>query len=263
MKEMELYGTAFQGLKIRSRCLDYAMPQEHCSAHVKDTLSTLVVEQKNEDGKTRPVYRAAPGKLSQPLAARFCGKVNTWAPPFFTCLVSGGLSQDISRCAQGPTDSDLSTEAFADTATVCPKWAGYRESSIGEVFVSPPCGEGDAVMGGGGYSFVSPAIDWEGVCVHGSCQICLDGTRRCTEAADAGIPQICLGGGWKPLRGNGMLAMDLSWREVPYSVSAQALVTVAVFVAISFAMLVLNVSGVWLSYRKAGRSARASALRKR
>ena len=65
MKEMELYGTAFQGLKIRSRCLDYAMPQEHCSAHVKDTLSTLVVEQKNEDGKTRPVYRAAPGKLSQ------------------------------------------------------------------------------------------------------------------------------------------------------------------------------------------------------
>merc|ERR1711966_190437 len=39
MKEMELYGTAFQGLKIRSRCLDYAMPQEHCSAHVKDTLS--------------------------------------------------------------------------------------------------------------------------------------------------------------------------------------------------------------------------------
>ena len=35
------------------------------------------------------------------------------------------------------------------------------------------------------------------------------------------------------------------------SVSAQALVTVAVFVAISFAMLVLNVSGVWLSYRKA------------
>ena len=65
MKEMELYGTAFQGLKIRSRCLDYVMPQEHCSAHVKDTLSTLVVEQKNEDGKTRPVYRAAPGKLSQ------------------------------------------------------------------------------------------------------------------------------------------------------------------------------------------------------
>lgn len=106
-------------------------------------------------------------------------------------------------------------------------------------------------MGGGGYSFVSPAIDWEGVCVHGSCQICLDGTRRCTEAADAGIPQICLGGGWKPLRGNGMQAMDLPWREVPYSVSAQALVTVAVFVAISFAMLVLNVSGVWLSYRKA------------
>ena len=38
MKEMELYGTAFQGLKIRSRCLDYVMPQEHCSAHVKDTL---------------------------------------------------------------------------------------------------------------------------------------------------------------------------------------------------------------------------------
>lgn len=67
MKEMELYGTAFQGLKIRSRCLDYVMPQEHCSAHVKDTLSTLVVEQKNEDGKTRPVYRAAPGKLSQVL----------------------------------------------------------------------------------------------------------------------------------------------------------------------------------------------------
>ena len=53
---------------------------------------------------------------SQPLATRFCGKVNTWAPSFFTCFVSGGLSQDLARCAQGPTDSDLSTAAFADTA---------------------------------------------------------------------------------------------------------------------------------------------------
>jgi hypothetical protein len=121
----------------------------------------------------------------------------------------------------------------ASTAAVCPKWAGYRDSSIGEVFASPPCLPGDAgevpaclcylvsrtlfllphfvrlcqlvehqrgsmtagggvraVMGGGGYSFVSPAIDWQGVCVRGACAICLEGEKRCTASSEAGTPQV-------------------------------------------------------------------------
>ena len=61
-----------------------------------------------------------------------------------------------------------------------------------QVFVSPPCGRGDAVMAGGGYNFVSPALDWEGVCVRGKCAICLDGLRRCDAASDAGVPQVPL-----------------------------------------------------------------------
>ena len=99
-----------------------------------------------------------------------------------------------THALQGPTDSDLSTGDVANTAAVCPNWGGYRESSIGEVFVSPPCGVADAVMGGGGYSFVSPAVDWQGVCVRGVCAICPDGERRCTHSSDGGrgIPQVRL-----------------------------------------------------------------------
>jgi hypothetical protein len=93
-------GSAFEGLPIRSRCLEFEPPKQHCSAHVRATLSTSVVEQKSDEGKTVPMYRAAAGVLAEQLAPRFCGKVNTWAPAFRTCLVSGGLSQDISRCAQ-------------------------------------------------------------------------------------------------------------------------------------------------------------------
>jgi hypothetical protein len=87
-------------LPIRSRCLDYEKPKEHCSVHVKNTLATQVVEQKSDEGKTVPIYRSSEGLVSEKLAPRFCGKVNSWAPAFLTCLVSGGLSQDISRCAQ-------------------------------------------------------------------------------------------------------------------------------------------------------------------
>jgi hypothetical protein len=62
--------------------------------------------------------------------------------------------------------------------------------------VSPPCGVGDAVMTGFGYSFTSPAVDWEGVCVGGVCAICLDGDARClaswSGSSDAGIPQVRL-----------------------------------------------------------------------
>ncbi len=100
---------------------------------------------------------------------------------------------------QGPTDSDLSTRDFANTAAVCPNWAGYKESPIGEIFVDPPCGVGDAVMTGGGYAFTSPAVDWQGVCVGGVCAICHDGERRCfgpsstgSRTSDAGIPQVRL-----------------------------------------------------------------------
>jgi hypothetical protein len=253
MKEMELYGQAFEGLAIRSRCLDYSdsMPKQHCSAHVTKTLTTTVVEQKSADGKLVGMYRAAEAVLSQTLQARFCGKVNAWAPNFFTCMISGGLSQDISRCAQGPSDSDLSTLDYSNTAAVCPKWAGYRESSIGEVFVSPPCGRGDVVMAGGGYNFVSPAVDWEGVCVRGQCAVCLDGLRRCDAVSDSGIPQICLGGQWKPLRGNGMQYGDLGGDQLPFNVAAQSQVATAVFAGLCFALVLLNVSGVWLSHYKA------------
>ncbi len=96
-------GSAFEGLPIRSRCLEYETPKEHCSAHVRATLSTSVVDQKSDEGKTVPMYRAAAGVLTDKLAPRFCGKANVWAPAFRTCLVSGGLSQDISRCAQVPS----------------------------------------------------------------------------------------------------------------------------------------------------------------
>eukprot|EP00277_Geminigera_cryophila_P045307 CAMPEP_0173069722 /NCGR_PEP_ID=MMETSP1102-20130122/8185_1 /TAXON_ID=49646 /ORGANISM="Geminigera sp., Strain Caron Lab Isolate" /LENGTH=324 /DNA_ID=CAMNT_0013937843 /DNA_START=394 /DNA_END=1368 /DNA_ORIENTATION=+ len=250
MKEMELFGIAFSSLAIRSRCLDYIKPKEHCSAHVRSTLTTLVVEQKTEDGKTVGMYRAANGVLSESLAPRFCGKVNSWAPMFHTCLVSGGLSQDISRCAQGPTDSDLSTLDFAATAAVCPRWAGYRESSIGEVFVSPACGVGDAVMAGGGYNFVSPAIDWEGVCVRGECAVCLDGDRRCTTLAEAGVPQICLGGTWRALRGNGLQDTDLGTEQLVYNVAAQSEVATAVFAGLCMALLFINVSIGIVSMRK-------------
>jgi len=196
------------------------------------------------------MYRAAAGVLTDKLAPRFCGKANVWAPAFRTCLVSGGLSQDISRCAQGPTDSDLSTADFAATAAVCPKWAGYRDSSIGEVFVSPPCVAGEAVMGGGGYSFVSPAIDWEGVCVRGACAVCLEGDKRCTAASDAGTPQVCLDGKWVELRGNGMRASDLDANQLRFNVGAQAEVASAVFAGLCFALLFVNAAGVWLSFRK-------------
>jgi hypothetical protein len=36
-------------------------------------------------------------------------------------------------CDFTATDSDLSTANFANTAAVCPKWAGYREATLGEV----------------------------------------------------------------------------------------------------------------------------------
>ena len=102
---------------------------------------------------------------------------------------------------QGPTDSDLSTRNLANTPAVCPNWVGYKESPIGEFFKNPPCRvRDDEVMTGGGYSFTSPAFDWQGVCVGGVCAICHDGDFRCvgplgpsrTGSSDAGIPQVRL-----------------------------------------------------------------------
>lgn len=105
-------------------------------------------------------------------------------------------------------------------------------------------------MAGGGYNFVSPALDWEGVCVRGKCAICLDGLRRCDAASDAGVPQICLGGQWRPLRGNGMQPADLGGEQLPYNLAAQSQVATAVFAGLCFALVLLNASGVWHSYHK-------------
>jgi len=131
--------------------------------------------------------------------------------------LSLSLTHTHTHTLQGPTDSDLSTRDVANTAAVCPNWAGYKESPIGEVFVNPPCrmGElrvtrGNSIYSGydtgGGYDFTSPvydftspAVDWQGVCVRGVCAICHDGERRCTSVgitpADGirhGIPQVRL-----------------------------------------------------------------------
>ena len=44
---------------------------------------------------------------------------------------------------------------------------------------------------------------------------------------------------------------DLGGDQLPYSVAAQSQVATAVFAGLCFALVLLNVSGVWLSYYKA------------
>ena len=121
--------------------------------------------------------------------------------------LSLSLSLTHTHTRQGPTDSDLSTKDVANTAAVCPNWAGYKESPQLDVFVNPPCAVDNAVMTdsgyeytipaalmtGGGYEFTSPAVDWKGVCVGGVCVICHDGQSRCMDrSSDGGIPQVCV-----------------------------------------------------------------------
>jgi hypothetical protein len=111
--------------------------------------------------------------------------------------------------------------------------------------VNPPCVVGEARMSGGGYYFSSPAVDWEGVCVRGVCAICLDGDYRCTDSSHAGIPQICLGGRWRALRGNGMQTTDLGGEQLAYNIVGQAQVAATAFAGLCFGLLVMLVALVY------------------
>jgi hypothetical protein len=64
LKSIELYGVAYLNMKIRSRCLDYSMPQGFCSVHY-DTPSGEIVSQKNADGSTVPILRVANSNLTR------------------------------------------------------------------------------------------------------------------------------------------------------------------------------------------------------
>mmetsp|Transcript_51503 Transcript_51503/g.134529 ORF Transcript_51503/g.134529 Transcript_51503/m.134529 type:complete len:257 (-) Transcript_51503:96-866(-) len=174
-------------------------------------------------------------------AGRFCGKVNSWAPAFYSCSVSGGMSQDIERCSGGVNDADLTTGGMFQTAATCPQWAGYRDSTIGEVFANPACNQDDGFFTGGGFSFQSPAVDFVGSCIAGTCQVCKDGDTRCMSPSDGGIPQLCIDGRWRGYRGNGLFRFDLGQNGVQYHVEAQATLSAAVFTALCFAAMLCNV----------------------
>uniref|UniRef100_A0A7S0HLX9 Cellulase n=1 Tax=Hanusia phi TaxID=3032 RepID=A0A7S0HLX9_9CRYP len=247
MKQYELYGMAFEGLNISSRCKKYDVPSSPCSVHYADTITSTVVSEKRSDGKSVTVARVSLNVLSRPLASSFCGRVNSWAPDFHPCAVSGGLSQDITRCSQGETDSDLSTKNMANVAAVCPRWAGYRDSTIGEVFADPACQANDATFSSGGYDFVSPSIDWSGYCNRGKCQICLEGSQRCQAPTDGGEPQICLNGKWQRARGHGMSPWDMPLSDL--NIAAQSQLTSAVFASLCFAFVCFNAVVVWMIYR--------------
>lgn len=145
------------------------------------------------------------------------------------------------------TNSEFSTGDAYNTPGYCTKEVYFQSSTLNVSFkgeCSRKIVRTATSLKSYQYSFESPAIAWEGPCVQGKCQICIDGATRClpengaagfnakspTDHVD-GVPQLCVNGQWTLAKGYGLYNIDRGSDAAQLDINTKALISVTVLTA--------------------------------
>eukprot|EP00281_Chroomonas_sp_CCMP1168_P030988 CAMPEP_0206253514 /NCGR_PEP_ID=MMETSP0047_2-20121206/23191_1 /ASSEMBLY_ACC=CAM_ASM_000192 /TAXON_ID=195065 /ORGANISM="Chroomonas mesostigmatica_cf, Strain CCMP1168" /LENGTH=625 /DNA_ID=CAMNT_0053679725 /DNA_START=12 /DNA_END=1889 /DNA_ORIENTATION=- len=135
-KVIEVYARSFEGMKIRSRCLDYSVPETACKEiNAMDRLTFTQVREQNVKGTgVREIFKKVPQSPTIPRGYqdRYCGKINVFAPEFHEVidLVQGGSGVP-EVTANYKASAEMSTMNYFDTSAQCPKYVVYQASDAG------------------------------------------------------------------------------------------------------------------------------------
>ncbi|EKX47072.1 hypothetical protein GUITHDRAFT_106987 [Guillardia theta CCMP2712] len=225
-KVKQYYGV-YKDLKIRSICKKRELPDGHddlCNTidEIRQGLVSNVYENKIYNNSYY-VYSGYYYRLiHERNKNRFCGK---FIPNAFQ------TSQEISCINDGTGTCSKEKTAipqFYQAASIC-----LPESVSKDLTIQQKCME-SGTLSGGGFSFYTSVIDWQGHCVNNKCYDCLHGDTY----SGSGKPRVCVNGKWKLRYDSDMLGYEQGYDMLKENIHLQTQIAITVFAALCWAVAV-------------------------